>query len=135
MGSKSILDKVKVNNNLRKYINEYRDAINLDKRLECISELEKLINAKDIDKPLLVRGLKTLVKYYYSPKKMNLAISYIDKIAELVENDPAFVNEKKDMKYQKLKGILLSRSEVGKKIEKEVKVHFSNTHGQNFSPA
>jgi hypothetical protein len=26
-------------------------------------------------------------------------------------------------------------SKVGKKIEKEVKVHFSNTHGQNFSPA
>ena len=26
-------------------------------------------------------------------------------------------------------------SKVGEKIEKEVKVHFSNTHGQNFSPA
>ncbi len=26
-------------------------------------------------------------------------------------------------------------SKVGEKIEKEVKVHFSNTHDQNFSPA
>ncbi|MCK5784896.1 MAG: HigA family addiction module antidote protein [Desulfobacterales bacterium] len=26
-------------------------------------------------------------------------------------------------------------SKVGEKIEKEVKIHFSNTHGQNFSPA
>jgi len=26
-------------------------------------------------------------------------------------------------------------NKVGGKIEKEVKVHFSNTHGQNFSPA
>ncbi|WP_041273431.1 HigA family addiction module antitoxin [Desulforapulum autotrophicum] len=26
-------------------------------------------------------------------------------------------------------------SKVGEKIEKEVKVHFSNTHGQKFSPA
>ena len=29
----------------------------------------------------------------------------------------------------------IARSKVGKEIEKEVKVHFSNVHGQNFSPA